>query len=57
MDMSPEVQSACIKVAGDWAIQIAMWRTTHPSKGESVMGRAELQKHFQKSYQFLTKTV
>lgn len=57
MELPPDVHAACIKVAGDWSIQIAMWRTQHPSKGEKVIGRAELQKHFQKAYQYLIQTV
>ena len=55
MELSPEVHAACIRVAGDWAIQIAMWRTQHHGKDEKVGGRLELQKHFQKSYLFLTQ--
>ena len=56
MDLSSDVQATCVRVAGDWAIQIAMWRTQHPSKGERVIGRDELQKHFQKAYSFLIQT-
>jgi hypothetical protein len=54
----PQVQAACIKVAGDWAIQIAVWTLEHPNpKKPAPYGLAMLQKHFQKSYQFLTQTV
>ena len=58
MAISPEVESACVKVAGDWAIRIATWtlERTNP-KTKRPRGRELLQKHFQLSYQFLIQTV
>ena len=58
MDLPPEVQAACVEVAGNWAIQITTWRLEHANpKSRLPSGNAMLQKHFQKSYQFLTQSV
>lgn len=55
MDLSPEVQAACVKVAGDWAIQITIWRLERAKTSARLNGNTLLQKHFQKSYLFLTQ--
>jgi hypothetical protein len=55
--MSPEVEAACVKVAGDWAIRITTWTLERSSgKTKQPKGRELLQKHFQRSYQFLIQT-
>jgi len=56
MNISPEVHAACIKVAGDWAIKIALSELAQSSQ-KKVKGKAILQKNFQQSYQFLIEVV
>lgn len=55
MELSPEAHAAVIKVAGNWAIQIALWRLERAKKTSNLRGNALLQKHFQESYRFLTQ--